>query len=687
MPDLSSAEGLGPSTPGVRRWVWPVVHVVSDAIPFLIRLSIGLAFVYAATIAYGAAAGYALPTSTIFFLLPHPQLLSRFEALLPRAVLLIAFIGVSLGWLAKWDLVDSSRSRRNEVSSTRLLRRWGLFLVCAAFVFGLSDGGWSGITSNREYNYVSLAGLVPNSDGLGQFESPLQQILTGSWSPFGSRRPFAAAMRQLTMAVTDFSYAGTLLLQAVLIAVALYAAARSIVLWRGLWSGLAFCALIYILAHPFLATILTEPLGLLWALLSIMFLVEAMRLHAARYAYLALVALTLAEMTRMGSLFTIPAFLLWIAITFASTLRGRLRHFAIGSALVALVLLIQVFCAFLYGDPTAVIGGNSAYTLCGAALGGDWTSCPHLFAQEFNRLATEREQAAFLFSKATEIILGNPKILLSKIYYNAYTVIAGLPSFILFGYRGGSHLPQEWSLLAFIPGLYFTIRGKLQRGELLLWILMFASMLVSAAIIFTDDGWRVMYATWPLVALFLSFGLVSSNTVIITPAPRPLLSVGAGISLIAVAVTLVIITPAITRLWPGTELVRISNLDTQQKALQAVNVEQATLLGRTLTGFVVIPDGATRPKNVPALYAADFANLVRDTNMEGDYGKFLDDSMKHIPFAFVTGMRANYYGYEELYIAPLEILTEPKAEAWRVTLDSRVQNKFVRTVTAVQRLP
>jgi hypothetical protein len=687
--NISSAESLGRSTPSVRRWVWPVVHVVSDAIPFLIRLSIGFAIVYAATIAYGLMAGYALPTTTIFFLLPRPDVAARLEVLLPRAVLFGAIIGASLGWLPKLGLVKSSRLRRNEITSTRLLRRWGLLLICMALIFALSDGGWSGRVTGHEQNYSSLAGLIPNSDALGHFESPLQQILTGSWSPFGSRRPFAAAMRQLTMAATDFSYVRTLLLQAMLIAVALFAAARSIVLWRGLWCGLAFCALIYILVHPFLATALTEPLGLIWALLSIMFLAEAMRLQATRYAYLALVALTLAEMARMGSLFTIPAFVLWIAITFASTLRGRLRHFAIGSALVALVLLTQGFCAFLYGDPTVVVGGNSAFTLCGAALGGDWTSCPHLFAQQYNQLTTERAQTAFLLTKARQIISDNPGILLHKMYANTYDFLTGTLNFMLFGYgNGGGPSLQKWALVALIPGLYCTMRRKQTLSEGIFWILVFASMIASVAIIFADDGWRVMFATWPLVALLLSFGFTSPATVIFPGRFRPTLSARAGVLLIAAVIMLVVITPGITRLWPGTELARIANLDSREKSLQAVNVEQATLLGRTLTGFIVIPDGAIRPKNVPALYATDFANLVRDTHMEDDYGKFLNDSMKRIPFAFVTGMRVNYYsGYEEFYVAPIGILTEPVAEAWRVTFDNRLQNKSVRAVTVVQRLP
>src|SRR4051812_1737660 len=99
----------------------------------------------------------------------------------------------------------------------------------------------------------------------------------------------------------------------------------------------------------------------------------------------------------MGSILTIPALCLWIALAFGAKLRERIKLFAAGCVVVALPLLIQSLCARLYGDPATSIGGNFSYTLCGLAVGGDWTTCPKLFAQEFNRLATEPERITFLY--------------------------------------------------------------------------------------------------------------------------------------------------------------------------------------------------------------------------------------------------------------------------------------------------
>jgi hypothetical protein len=688
MSDLNPTAGFPVPAPSLRRWTQPLAHGVSDAIPHIIRLSIALALAYGATIVYGLAAGYALPTATIFFLVPHSDLIARLEAVLPRAVLLGAIVGAGLGWLAQYGLADAARLRRNEMASLRLLRRWGFFLLLMSFVLALSDGGWSGRIASGFGNYGSLAGLIPHSDASIYFVSPVEQMLTGFWNPYASHRPFAAGMRHLTMAAVDFSFVGTLLLQAALIAAALLAATRSMVLWRGLWVGLAFAAFTYILARPFLPTFYTEPLGLIWALLSIAFLAEALRRRSLQFALLALVTLTLAEVTRMGSLFTVPAFALWVAIAFGSTHRRRLRVFAVASACVVAVLLVQRLAAGLYADPAATAGGNFAYTLCGLASGGNWTTCPEKFAPEFRRLATEEDRVSFLFSRAVAAMADDPQIMARSMLDNVGDVVRGTPKFVLSGYSvvagfsGEGYPHQEWALVLLLPGIFFALRRTPAHGELAFWLLMFASMAASAAIIFADDGWRVMYATWPLMALFFALGFSAPGALRVGSRFRPALSVRAGGLMVAVVVVLVLVTPAGTRLWPGSEMARAAASDRPPVG------EQALLSARTLTGFIVIPDGEPLSTRVPTLHAADFVRLVHDTGLERDFGPFLEHTMERLPFAFVTAARIDSPDSqsEQLYVAPVEMLTGDRAKAWRVSLGSRIQNKSIREVTAVHAL-
>jgi len=80
--------------------------------------------------------------------------------------------------------------------------------------------------------------------------------------------------------------------------------------WRGELAGIVFAALIMQLARPFLSTTLTEPIGMIWALASVIFLIEALRRHDRLSGMISLVTLVFGILTRMGALFLTA----WVAI-------------------------------------------------------------------------------------------------------------------------------------------------------------------------------------------------------------------------------------------------------------------------------------------------------------------------------------------------------------------------------------
>ena len=61
-----------------------------------------------------------------------------------------------------------------------------------------------------------------------------------------------------------------------------------------------------------------------WALFSIPFFIEAFRTRSLPSALLAFGATTVALMSRMGAMFTIPAVIIWIFWQFGQTWRQRL---------------------------------------------------------------------------------------------------------------------------------------------------------------------------------------------------------------------------------------------------------------------------------------------------------------------------------------------------------------------------
>jgi hypothetical protein len=675
MSEARSAEKVEPAAVG--GWPHSVARGASNAIPVVLRIYIGLSLLYAASIAYGAFDGYALPTAAIFSLFPNGGILAASEQSFAPILLAVAAVGAALTWAVKLGVIEAPLTLRNEIASTRFFLRYFLLPIFLMMVWAMSSGGWSGRIVPGFWNYTSLAGLLPYSDAADHFFGPLQQVLTGSWSVFSSRRPFAASFRELTMALAGFSYVWTLLVQAILLSAALFAAARSIVLWRGLWSGLAFCAFVFILVHPFLGDVLSEPIGLVWGLLAVMFAVDAMRFQKREYAFLSLIALTVAELVRMGSMFTVPAFVLWIALAFGNTIRERLILFAEALALVVALLGAQALCSALYGNTGAVIGGNFAFTLCGLAVGGEWSACLELYKQDLSRLTTEREQAAFLYSKSIEIISHNPTKLIGGLIWNAWTFLKGIPNFMMAGYWNTNKVLPKWTVLAFLPGLIFYLRRNRAHGEASFWLLMFASMTASAMIIMRDDGFRVLFVTWPFVALFFSLAFAPPAAVP-PPAGTPAqLSIRGGALLISLMVCAIVVAPGIIRIWPGKELQGLA------RTANSPGTKQDIVIGRTLTGFVVVPDADPLPKSVPAIHATDFAYLVEQTGMETYYGKFLDAAMKQLPFAFVAGTRVTDAGYL-YYLAPVKIFTDGPASTWRLTVADNLHNSFVHDVSTVQ---
>jgi hypothetical protein len=679
MSGTGSAQHAQGPVPAVWRSLRILAGAASDAIPLLLWGFIAFSLFYGLTIIYGAVAGYALPTTAIFAVLPHGDVIARGEKYLPGAILLIAMLGASLGWINAAGL-SVPRLRQNELAGMRFFFRWGLPVLCVIFILVLSADGWSGRIALGPGEYFSIAGLFPHSDAAAYFLSPFEQALSGSWSDFASRRPFAAGFRHVIVAAAGFSYVWTLLLQSLLVSAALFAAARSIILWRGLWAGFAFIAFVYTLARIYLSTTATEPIGLIWALLSVMFLADAMRFGAPRFAFLALATLTLGEMTRMGSILTIPAFVLWIALAFGTKLRERMKLFAAGCLVVAIALFVQTLCAWLYGNPTTIIGGNFAYTLCGLAVEGDWTTCPKLFAQEFNRLVSERDEIHFLYSRAIGIMLADPLIAAHGMYLNINKLVQGAPEFMVSGYDNPSRFIPPAALGLLLPGIFSAMWRNRARGELLFWILIFASMIASAAIIFRDDGWRTMTVTWPLVALFLALGCKSPRTVRLHHL-KPTFSFRSGVLLISTVVALVLLTPAVTRIWPGRELQNLSKLGSSG------NAQQAVLYGPMLTGFLVIPDDTSLPKATPALHETDFVNLIQNIGIERDFGRFLDVALEQVPFAFVTAGTITHPNEEQIYLAPTRILSSGPAKAWQVTFGNRLRNTYIHDVVALKSLP
>ena len=172
------------------------------------------------------------------------------------------------------------------------------------------------------------------------------------------------------------------------------------------WSSRGFCVRMPCLHDP--ASIshhcLTEPLGLIWSLLSIPFFVMALRYNSLVAAYTAFGLITIALLTRMGAIFLVPAVLIWILLYFGKTVWQKLRILAVCIVILAAGLSLNNLLTKINGSGKNLTGSNFAYSLCGLSIGGSWVACLQKYEQELEKIPpNEKAITEFLTQKLSTI--------------------------------------------------------------------------------------------------------------------------------------------------------------------------------------------------------------------------------------------------------------------------------------------
>ncbi len=232
---------------------------------------------YAIVIVYGWIAGYALPTVALFDVIPAMRRLAAWEPNAPNALFALAGVGAVIEWLIRWGESRSTAERPWTIGTRRVGRLALLFgAVFLTLLFVMSNGGWRGVMSPADMNYMSIAGLLPHSDAADYFFAATDLSVDGRWNPVASQRPIAAAIRTGIVALGG-TYVATLVVQAALLAICAAIAILGVAEIVGAWSAMAFAALLLGLERPYVTTTMTETLGLCAAALSAPFLLRGLR--------------------------------------------------------------------------------------------------------------------------------------------------------------------------------------------------------------------------------------------------------------------------------------------------------------------------------------------------------------------------------------------------------------------------
>jgi hypothetical protein len=460
---------------------------------------------YAMTILYGWIAGYALPTVALFDVFPAMRRLAAWEPNAPNALFALAGVGAILEWLIRWG-ESPSTIERPESSGTKRDGRLALVFgaVFLALLFVMSNGGWRGVMSPADMNYVSIAGLLPHSDAADYFFAAADLSVDGRWDAVASQRPIASAIRTGIVAVGG-TYVASLVLQAALLAICVAVAILGVTEILGVWSAMAFGGLLLGLERPYVTTTMTETLGLGVVVLSAPFLLRGLRDQSYSSALAAFGLVTAAMLIRMGSMFTLPFLAAWVI--FLGIRSGAGRAALAGVALVGAGLWLGQWTLFwLYGDTQLGVGGDFSYVLCGLTTGTDWEHC-QLEAARID--ISTPSITSIAFARAWHAFLADPTVTARSLVSNAANYIVDLPIILFRQYTNVASLPAGGILLGVTAPILVVatrIKTPFYAGALGFFALIYLTTLASAAIIYPAEGRRVLIVTNVLMSLGLALG-------------------------------------------------------------------------------------------------------------------------------------------------------------------------------------
>ena len=620
--------------------------------------------VYIAVSLYALATGWAVPTTALIRWSPVAQWAARNEPYLGYLLVTCAGLGAIATWFAGLNRHCLRSVEREELMLRRLLLRCGILITACAFVF-CTSAIWAGIVRPGDPNFANIGGLVPFTDGANYLTASHDQAKDGFWNNIALRRPLAAAFRSVLLVFGNFSLQFMLILQACLVASAVCFAAHAVARWRGIWAGIAFFALTYIYDRDFVSTTLTEPLGLFWALLSIPFFIEAFVSRSVRPALVAFAMTTVALMTRMGSMFTIPALLVWLVWQFGQGAAAKLRICAVSLGILLGILGLNSLLQNAYGKGPGSTTGNFSYVFCGLTMGTDWTGCLPKLAQE-GKTSQEGEEALakHLYTMAWENFRAEPGVFFARLADSTEEFAADFPNVIWKGHRTAIEEP-DWlfrnALTAIsLIGLLYIATQRAKAIEFGFWTLLWASIVASSSMMYFDQGSRTLAASHPLIALFFAMGMSSPVLAPVGSPSRSGLSRYGSLGLIVTAALFVCVPWMAHRFSPIEAMVGDNLLQKQDEAL--------VFGGRRMSGFLVVEDGLPLRSDVPTLHLADFEAIIKQSDVES-YQGLLHPVAPPLPFGFVFAPRLEKGALSfNQFIVPADVIERRDIPAWHFLL-------------------
>jgi hypothetical protein len=260
----------------------------------------------------------------------------------------------------------------------------------------------------------TIGGIIPWSDAYEYFGGAQRLLFEGQLDAFNSRRPLHAAFLAAELAFTDLDLRKVLVIQALLLGVASYLAARAVARILGPVAGLALFAGIFGFARVAVYTVSTETMGVTLGALAFAALWQAVSRRNPWLVGGGMFVLALAFNFRPGPILV----LLILPIAFALLLRGsrRLnwRVLVVSGAAVALAFSANYVVIYAFAGESANLNANANDVIYGMAKGvpgwsaerASWYAIYTDYPEIINMSDTERNR--FVSARARRELRSHP---------------------------------------------------------------------------------------------------------------------------------------------------------------------------------------------------------------------------------------------------------------------------------------
>ncbi len=438
---------------------------------------------------------------------------------IPGWLWLWAMGGVGCAWAIRWlrPRAEQAAWIKAERGLSRRMARWGLILAVLLFLLPLFRQ-WSGIAEPmHRYDLYSFAfmGYIPLSDARSYLNGAHQLIAQGTLNEWNVRRPLNAAFLAARLAVTGLRLELATLMQVVLLAVSVFWLADGLRRRYGVWTGIGCVALCLAYAQCFMGTCLSEALGMTLGCVALRLLLNGTWSVSTLAQFAAGLGLALAMQARVGAITVLVGPVLYAVW---STWRGDwTRRMLLGLLAGTMMgLLFPLLLVRVYGGADNLPHSNAGYTFCGMAENLTWVQVREKYKSELEKRPSEKERAQFLWERGCESLRRQPDLALEYLRRSGKEFMGDLFLFLrtilLATLPIGEVISSRFVLLLAIgTGLWFGFALAMRecRREIVFWTMLLGCMLAFVPFIFLDGGWRVLAATWPLMAGVLSLWMFS----------------------------------------------------------------------------------------------------------------------------------------------------------------------------------